>query len=337
MSDVLSPLNEFESRGAQAQRGELAIKEVLASLASAELASPSATAVQEDWSGFQPLLFSKSGVSMLACFSAKERLADYVDMAPYCLVIKGAELLRRIPAGHGLVVNPGQPVGFDVSPEGIAQMVTEFICSRPARASVFSMPTAWRCPRLVGSCASSTTRAGINPYLSKLEQQSGARRGRLRNSVMPQVLNFEQLRADGNVIPAAMTVTEMLALGWGPSKVVALRWSHEGRAVEYAAPNGAYGIAVPGGQFVAAILDEDPSGTASRLVIFSADGTECGALENSLSLNGIRTAGRYVWFEAAMTPGADTFGVVFQTATEGEFRCDVEARDLHVSAVARMR
>lgn len=126
MSHDFSPLNDFEAKLVEAQRGEVTVAEVLASLASAELALPSAGAVQEDWSGFQPLLFSKNGVPMLACFSAKERLADYVDMAPFCLVLRGRELLRRIPAGHGLVVNPGQRVGFDVMPEGIARIVTDF-------------------------------------------------------------------------------------------------------------------------------------------------------------------------------------------------------------------
>ncbi|SEL94018.1 SseB protein N-terminal domain-containing protein [Roseateles sp. YR242] len=126
MTDEFAPLNDFESRLARAQRGEFAVKDVLASLAAAELALPSAAPVQEDWSGFQPLLFSKDGVPMLACFSAKERVTDYAAMTPYCLAIKGRELLRRMPAGHGLVVNPGQRVGFDISPEGIAQIVDEF-------------------------------------------------------------------------------------------------------------------------------------------------------------------------------------------------------------------
>jgi hypothetical protein len=126
MNDDFSPLNDFESKLAQAQRGEVAVSELMASLVAAELALPSASEVQEDWSGFRPLLFSKHGVPMLACFSAKERLADYSAMAPYCLVIEGRELLCRIPPRHGLVINPGQRVGFDVSPDGIAQIVTDF-------------------------------------------------------------------------------------------------------------------------------------------------------------------------------------------------------------------
>lgn len=154
---------------------------------------------------------------------------------------------------------------------------------------------------------------------------------------MQQVSNFEQVRADGNVIPAAMTVSEMLARGWGPAKVVALRWSHAGKAVEYAAPCGAHGIAVPGGNFVAAIVDADASGTNTQLVVFSPDGSKRGVMGNRLRIAGVDTGGRYGWFEPAMGAGTDKFGVVFQASSEGEFRCDIDARDLQVLAVARIR
>jgi hypothetical protein len=127
VNNDFSWLNDFEFKLTQAQRGEIAVGEVLINLVSAQLALPSAAAIQEDWDGFQPLLFFKNGVPMLACFSAKERLAEYSEMTPYCLLIKGSELIRRIPAGYGLVVNPGQRIGFDVSPDGIDQIKADFI------------------------------------------------------------------------------------------------------------------------------------------------------------------------------------------------------------------
>lgn len=138
MTGELAPLNDFESKPAGAWREEVSVKDVLASRA-AELALPSAAAVHEDWSGFQPLLFSRDEVPMLAYFSAKERVADYAEMTPYCLTIKGRELLRRMPAGHGLVVNPGQRIGFDVSPEDIAQIRRR---PRPTRTVARSCPMA---------------------------------------------------------------------------------------------------------------------------------------------------------------------------------------------------
>jgi hypothetical protein len=154
---------------------------------------------------------------------------------------------------------------------------------------------------------------------------------------MMQVSKFEQVRADGNVIPAEMTVTEMLARGWGPSKVVALRWLHDGKAVECAAPNGVHGIAVPGGNFVAAIVDEDTSGADTQLVVLSPDGSKRGALDNSLRVAGGGVDGRYAWFEPAMSPGTNKFGAVFQAGSAGEFRCDIDAGDMRVLSVTRIR
>lgn len=154
---------------------------------------------------------------------------------------------------------------------------------------------------------------------------------------MAQVSDFVQVRADGNVVPASMTVKEMLALGWGPCKVIALRWIHDGKAVEVAAPHGVHGIVVPGGNFVAAILNEDESGAISLLTVLWPDGSVHGKLENRLRHAGLEVDGRYGWFESAMTLSTDTFGAVFQAADEGTFRCDIDARALRLSGAARIR
>jgi len=90
-----------------------------------EISVPSAAEVMADGGGFQPLLFKKNGAQMVACFTAMARIGSFADQTPYSLTIKGSELLRRIPAGYGLVVNPGQEVGFDVSPDGLKRIFGE--------------------------------------------------------------------------------------------------------------------------------------------------------------------------------------------------------------------
>ena len=90
------------------------------------VAVPSATEILEDGSGLQPLLFPKNGVQMLACFTDKSRIGEFSSLAPYCLVLKGHDLLRRMSPGFGLVVNPGTPTGFDVPPQGVAKIVKDF-------------------------------------------------------------------------------------------------------------------------------------------------------------------------------------------------------------------
>jgi hypothetical protein len=123
---TFTPLNRLEVALAQAQGGALPVQELLQILVDSDLAVPSAAEVVEDGSGFQPLLFPKEKVQMLACFSDKSRIGEFASLVPYCLVIKGRDLLRRMPPGYGLVINPETSTGFDISPEGIAKILQEF-------------------------------------------------------------------------------------------------------------------------------------------------------------------------------------------------------------------
>jgi SseB protein N-terminal domain len=120
------PLNEFERALEQAQAGQLAMPALLETLVRAEVALPSASEVMDDGSGFEPLLFPKEGTQMLACFSDKSRIGQFKAMAPYCLVMRGLDLLRRVPPGFGVVFNPGWRIGFDISPDGIARILRDF-------------------------------------------------------------------------------------------------------------------------------------------------------------------------------------------------------------------
>lgn len=121
------PVNAFETTLLRAKQGQAAMSELLAALVAAELAVPTAGEVEKDGSGFQPLLFHKQDAPMLACFSDKSRIENFGHAAPYCLVMRGSEILGRIPPGYGLVVNPGQSIGFDVTPEGLAGIVRDFV------------------------------------------------------------------------------------------------------------------------------------------------------------------------------------------------------------------
>lgn len=126
MSAPFVPMNPFEATLMEAQTGETDIRRVITALIESELAVPSGEEVMQDGSGFQPLLFPKEGVQMVACFTDRSRFGEFAAMAPYCLMLNGGDFLRRLPPGYGLVVNPGQSVGFDVSPDGIARIVAEF-------------------------------------------------------------------------------------------------------------------------------------------------------------------------------------------------------------------
>jgi hypothetical protein len=151
------------------------------------------------------------------------------------------------------------------------------------------------------------------------------------------ISNFLQVRSDGKLVPAGMKVEEMLARGWVPSRVIALKWTYQGRPVEFSAPDGVHGILVQGGNFVAAIVDDDDTGQNSHLLVLSASGSVHGRLTNEVSVAGQTVQGRFCWFEPPMAPGADTLGAIFQGGAERTYRCDVDARRIEITRVQEGR
>lgn len=127
MNDFV-PVNEFEGLLERSQAGVAPVGALMMALLEAQLVIPSFNEVQDNWAGFEPLLFDKNGVQMLACFSDRARIQEagqVVRGAPYCLEIYGRGLLRRMPRGYGIVINPGLRTGFDITPEGIAKLLRD--------------------------------------------------------------------------------------------------------------------------------------------------------------------------------------------------------------------
>ena len=120
-----NPLNELEWSLLAAQENKISVEIFLQKFVRSVLVLPAAKNVLEDGSGFEPVLFDKLGTNMLAAFADKTRASHLADIARYCLEMNGLEVLRRIPPGYGLVVNPGFGVGLELSPEGIAEIVKD--------------------------------------------------------------------------------------------------------------------------------------------------------------------------------------------------------------------
>jgi len=121
------PQNALERELKRVRAGETSMHGFLGLFSESELVVPSGGEVMPDGSGFQPLLFDKEGVQMVACFTSPERIRDFASLAPHSLAVVGREFLLLIPTGYGLVVNPGQFVGFDVTPDGLRKIVAEFV------------------------------------------------------------------------------------------------------------------------------------------------------------------------------------------------------------------
>lgn len=120
------PLNELELYLLAAKKNEIPVEIFLKNFVHSNLALPSATLVETDGNLFNPIVYDKYGTKMLAAFSDKSRIGELVKIGHYCIMMNALQILQRIPSGHGLVVNPGHTVGFDISPEGIAKIVKDF-------------------------------------------------------------------------------------------------------------------------------------------------------------------------------------------------------------------
>jgi hypothetical protein len=120
------PNGELEIALLKAKSGFLPASELLRKFLHTRIVVPSAAEVAADGAGFEPLQFSKKDMQMLACFTTAERIDEFAATAPFYLEITGQQLLQRLPPDYGVVINPGWPVGFDISPQGVSKILADF-------------------------------------------------------------------------------------------------------------------------------------------------------------------------------------------------------------------
>ena len=126
MSDF-GPINELEKSLVSAKSRQMAVEVFLRQMLNTDLALPSISEVGDDGNGFAPLTYDRHGTPMLAAFTDPGRIGALSDVAQYCLVMNGLQVLRRIPPGHGVVINPGLEMGLDLSPDGIKRILSELV------------------------------------------------------------------------------------------------------------------------------------------------------------------------------------------------------------------
>ena len=122
MSDFV-PVNFLEKMLLEAKAGRMPLPDFLRLFAASMIVVPSAREVTHGWEGFQPLVFNKQGVHMLASFTAPQRNDASPDKFPYYLEIMADKFLMSLRPEHGVVVNPGQSVGFEMGPQTIAEFL----------------------------------------------------------------------------------------------------------------------------------------------------------------------------------------------------------------------
>lgn len=119
------PMNDLEISVSLAKRKEISVLTFLQQLIHSDLALPSATEVKSDGTGFEPILYDRTGIKMVAAFTDKSRIGELIHTAEYCLTMNGLQVLRRIPSGYGLVINPGLKIGLELSPDGIVKIIND--------------------------------------------------------------------------------------------------------------------------------------------------------------------------------------------------------------------
>ncbi len=76
----------------------------------------------------QPLVLANAdGDPVLAVFSHPSRVDEpYLEAAPNILGTQGAAIIANIGDELGMVINPGAAYGFEINPEGIANIKRDF-------------------------------------------------------------------------------------------------------------------------------------------------------------------------------------------------------------------
>jgi len=117
--------NSLEMVLAHARTGSLTMEDLLNEFADSELLVASRTEVIEGGAPFRPLLLFRDQNTVMACFTDRRRIGDFASVAPHAIVMKGIDVLRALPPGMGLVINPGTSLNLEFFPDGAC----------PARAS----------------------------------------------------------------------------------------------------------------------------------------------------------------------------------------------------------
>jgi hypothetical protein len=78
--------------------------------------------------GFSPLVLSTTGgAPMLPLFTDLGRVpAEYLDVAPHPVALTGGRFVASVADEVGIVVNPGHPIGFELSPGALAAIRRDF-------------------------------------------------------------------------------------------------------------------------------------------------------------------------------------------------------------------
>ncbi|MEN4939780.1 SseB family protein [Stenotrophomonas sp. TWI1151] len=125
MNDA-APQTPIETLLKTAMDGQLPIGLFMKAFVASEVVLLTGSLVTPDGSGFDPLLFDKQGVLHVSVFTDMSRVGVHSQQAPHTIRMLMLEVLRRVPGGYGVVINPGTSLGFEISPSGVGEILKDF-------------------------------------------------------------------------------------------------------------------------------------------------------------------------------------------------------------------
>ncbi|WP_282247158.1 SseB family protein [Stenotrophomonas sp. PS02300] len=122
----LTPLTPIEALLQSAMDGNTPVGVFMKAFVASDVVLLTGSLVTPDGSGFDPLLFDKQGTLHVAVFTHMERVGFHSQQAPHTIRMQMLEVLKRVPGGYGVVVNPGTSLGLELSPAGIGEILKDF-------------------------------------------------------------------------------------------------------------------------------------------------------------------------------------------------------------------
>jgi len=122
----LTPPTPIEALLQSAMDGKTPIGAFMKAFVASDVVLLTGSLVTPDGSGFDPLLFDKQGTLHVAVFTHMERVGFHSQQAPHTIRMQMLEVLKRVPGGYGVVVNPGTSLGLELSPAGIGEILKDF-------------------------------------------------------------------------------------------------------------------------------------------------------------------------------------------------------------------
>jgi hypothetical protein len=122
----LVPQTPIETLLQSAMDGATPIGAFMKAFVASDVVLLTGSLVTADGSGFDPLLFDKQGVLHVAVFTDMARVGFHSQQAPHTLRMRFIDVLKRVPGGYGVVLNPGTTLGLELSPAGIGEILKDF-------------------------------------------------------------------------------------------------------------------------------------------------------------------------------------------------------------------